>query len=188
MITRRITRSMSVPAATIRAMPGDPGRLPAPVSAAAPGAVRAAVAGELLGRVRAELPAVGGLGEREQVLVAAWLTGRRALTRRPRRQRRGRAGRGWPRGPSPEAIPAWIAEGRRRRAVADQPPFSGGLHGGGLNRAVADTARSRGGVRFAPLVHRFSLYRVISSGERGGGTAQGEGACTLMPSHERVTQ
>ena len=29
-----------------------------------------------------------------------------------------------------EAIPAWIAEGRRRRALADQPPFSGGLHGG----------------------------------------------------------
>ena len=30
-----------------------------------------------------------------------------------------------------EAIPAWIAEGRRRRAAARQPPFSGGLHGGG---------------------------------------------------------
>ena len=29
----------------------------------------AAVAAELLGRVRAELPVVGGLGEREQVLV-----------------------------------------------------------------------------------------------------------------------
>ena len=56
---------MSVPGATIRAMPGDPGRLPAPVSPAAPGAGPAAVAGELLGRVRAELPAGGGLGERE---------------------------------------------------------------------------------------------------------------------------
>jgi integrase/recombinase XerD len=33
------------------------------------------VAGELLGRMRAELPAVGELGEREQVLVSAWLTG-----------------------------------------------------------------------------------------------------------------
>jgi len=30
-----------------------------------------------------------------------------------------------------EAITAWIAEGRRRRAAARQPPFSGGLHGGG---------------------------------------------------------
>ena len=26
----------------------------------------------------------------------------------------------------PEAIPAWIAEGRRRRTRADLPPFSGG--------------------------------------------------------------
>jgi len=33
-------------------------------------------------------------------------------------------------GADPEAIPAWIAEGRRRRAAARQPPFSGGLHGG----------------------------------------------------------
>jgi hypothetical protein len=30
----------------------------------------------------------------------------------------------------PEAIPAWIGEGRRRRAAARTPPFSGGLHGG----------------------------------------------------------
>ena len=28
-----------------------------------------------------------------------------------------------------EAIPAWIAEGQRRRAAANQPPFSGGPHG-----------------------------------------------------------
>ena len=35
----------------------------------------ATLAGELLGRVQAELPVVGGLGEREQVLVSAWLTG-----------------------------------------------------------------------------------------------------------------
>jgi integrase/recombinase XerD len=43
----------------------------------------AVLAAELLGRARAELPAVGGLGEREQVLVAAWLTGlRSARTRR----------------------------------------------------------------------------------------------------------
>ncbi len=74
---------MSVPGYTIRAMPGDLERLPAPVSPGAPGARPAALAGELLGRVRAELPAVGGLGEREQVLVSAWLTGlRSARTRR----------------------------------------------------------------------------------------------------------
>jgi integrase/recombinase XerD len=41
------------------------------------------VAGELLGRIGAELPMIGELGEREQVLVAAWLTGlRSARTRR----------------------------------------------------------------------------------------------------------
>ena len=64
-------------------MSGDLEPLPARVSAAALGAGPAAVAGELLGRVRAELPAVGELGEPEQVLVAAWLTGlRSARTRR----------------------------------------------------------------------------------------------------------
>ena len=34
-------------------------------------------------------------------------------------------------GADPEAIPAWIAEGRRRTAAARQPPFSGGLTAGG---------------------------------------------------------
>ena len=29
-------------------------------------------------------------------------------------------------GADPEAIPAWVAEGRRRRQAADCPPFSGG--------------------------------------------------------------
>ena len=37
-------------------------------------------------------------------------------------------------GADPEAIPAWIEEGRRRRDSADGPPFSGGLHGGGARR------------------------------------------------------
>jgi len=65
------------------AMPGDLEPLPARVLPAAPGVGPAALAAELLGRVRAELPAVGGLGEREQVLVSAWLTGlRSARTRR----------------------------------------------------------------------------------------------------------
>jgi hypothetical protein len=74
---------MSVPGATTRAMPGDLEPLPALVYAAAPGAGPAAVAGELLGRIRAELPVVGELGNRDQVLMAAWLTGlRSARTRR----------------------------------------------------------------------------------------------------------
>ena len=73
---------MPVPGATIRAMPGDLERLPAHL-ATRPGAGPAALAAELLGRIRAELPVIGGLGERDQVLVAAWLTGlRSARTRR----------------------------------------------------------------------------------------------------------
>ncbi len=61
-ITRCITRPMPVPGATIRAMPGDLERLPAAAAAAAPGAGPALLAAELLGRVRAELPVIGGLG------------------------------------------------------------------------------------------------------------------------------
>jgi hypothetical protein len=45
-----------------------------PLSIAALGAGPAAVAGGLPDRVRAELLVVGGLAERAQVLVAAWLT------------------------------------------------------------------------------------------------------------------
>ncbi len=33
-------------------------------------------------------------------------------------------------GADPEAIRAWVEEGRRRRASANKPPFSGGLRGG----------------------------------------------------------
>ena len=32
-------------------------------------------------------------------------------------------------GADPKAIPGWIEEGRRRRAAAGKPPFSGGLYG-----------------------------------------------------------
>jgi hypothetical protein len=32
-------------------------------------------------------------------------------------------------GADPEAISGWVAEGRRRRANASRPPFSGGLNG-----------------------------------------------------------
>ena len=64
-------------------MPGDLERLPALVSPPGPGEGPAALADELLGRMRAELPTVGELGEREQVLVSTWLTGlRSARTRR----------------------------------------------------------------------------------------------------------
>jgi hypothetical protein len=72
---------MSVPGAIIRNMPGDLVPLPARVSPPAPGAGLAAVAAELVGRVRAELPTVGEMGEREQLLVAAWLTGLRSAHR-----------------------------------------------------------------------------------------------------------
>ncbi len=40
-------------------------------------------------------------------------------------------------GADPEAIPGWIEEGMRRRAAADQPPFSGGLHGDGRGRPLS---------------------------------------------------
>jgi hypothetical protein len=74
---------MSAPGVTIRAMPGDLELMPVRVLPAGPGAGPAVLAGELLGRVRAELPVVGELGEGEQVLVSAWLTGlRSARTRR----------------------------------------------------------------------------------------------------------
>jgi hypothetical protein len=103
---------MSVAAATIRAMSGDLERLPAPVFAAGPGAGPAVVAGELLSRVRAELPVVGELGEREQVLVSAWLTGLRSA-----RTRRAYAG----------DVVAWLGVPRHAgRPVASQyGPFAG---------------------------------------------------------------
>jgi integrase/recombinase XerD len=68
---------MTLPAATIRTMPSDLELMPAP--SAGP----AVLAAELTGRIRAELPVIGELGERDEVLVAAWLTGlRSARTRR----------------------------------------------------------------------------------------------------------
>ena len=75
-ITRCTTRSMRVSGATIRALPGDPGWLLAPVSPAASGAGPVAVAGELLCRVRAELPAVGQLGSGSSSCVGAAVRGR----------------------------------------------------------------------------------------------------------------
>jgi hypothetical protein len=49
-------------------------------------------------------------------------------------------------GADPDAIAGWVDEGRRRRAAARRPPFSGGLHGRGLRRLLLRTrsARRRG--------------------------------------------
>jgi hypothetical protein len=63
-------------------MAGDLERLPAPISPAAPSAGPAVLAAELPGRFQAELSAVGGLGELDQVLVSAWLTGLRSARTR----------------------------------------------------------------------------------------------------------
>jgi hypothetical protein len=38
-------------------------------------------------------------------------------------------------GADPDAIPAWIEEGCRRRAAASMTPPSGGLHGGGVRQS-----------------------------------------------------
>ena len=64
-------------------MPDALEKLPAHIPVAVSGAGPAVLAAELLRRVRAELPVIGELGERDQVLVSAWLTGLRcARTRR----------------------------------------------------------------------------------------------------------
>jgi site-specific recombinase XerD len=53
-------------------------QLPALAVRAVAGTGHKVVAAELLARVRAELPAVAGMEEREQLLAAAWLTGLRS--------------------------------------------------------------------------------------------------------------
>ncbi len=79
---------LSVPAVTIRGMAGDQETVTAAAAVAAGGdlvprvAARppgpAAIAAELLARTRAELPVLAGLGEREELLAAAWLASLRA--------------------------------------------------------------------------------------------------------------
>jgi len=124
---------MSVPGATIPAMPGDLERLPA----AAPGAGPAVLAAELMGRVRAELPAVGELGEREQVLVSAWLTGLRSA-----RTRRAYAG-------DVAAWLGWLAE-RETDALA-----AGRVHDGHFRSRVWYPAVEAAGIRrFPPRIMR----------------------------------
>ena len=93
---------LSVPVVTIRGMAGDQETVTAAAAVTAggdlvpwagarpPGPV--AIAAELLARTRAELPVLAGLGEREELLAAAWLASLRAA-----RTRRAYAGdvRGW---------------------------------------------------------------------------------------------
>ena len=116
-VWRVITRChpvLSVPVVTIRGMAGDQETVTAggdlvPWSGARPpGPV--AIAAELLARTRAELPVLAGLGEREELLAAAWLASLRAP-----RTRRAYAGdvRGWL---------GWLAE--RGTDVLD----AGGVH------------------------------------------------------------
>ena len=74
---------LSVPAATIRGVVGDQeavttapavtagGDLVPRAGAEPPGP--GVIAAELLARTRAELPVLAGLGEREELLAAAWL-------------------------------------------------------------------------------------------------------------------
>ena len=93
---------LSVPAVTIRGMAGDQETVNAAAAVTAggdlvtwagarlPGPV--AIAAELLARTRAELPVLAGLGEREELLAAAWLASLRA----PRTRRAYAADvRGW---------------------------------------------------------------------------------------------
>ena len=93
---------LSVPVVTIRGMAGDQETVTAAAAVTAGGDLvpragarppgPAAIAAELLARTRAELPVLAGLGEREELLAAAWLASLRAA-----RTRRAYAGdmRGW---------------------------------------------------------------------------------------------
>jgi hypothetical protein len=120
-ITRCITRSMSVPGATIRVMAGDLERLPGPVSAAAPGPGPAVLAGELLGRVRAELPVVGAHPPR----LRCGCGGLARLAGRADRRAGGRAGaRG------PVIRPAQLSTGRTVGSLSLRLSFQAGREDG----------------------------------------------------------
>ena len=79
---------LSVPVVTIRGMAGAQETVTAAAAVAAGGDLvpwagarppgPAAIAAELLARTRAELPVLAGLGEREELLTAAWLASLRA--------------------------------------------------------------------------------------------------------------
>ena len=82
-----------MPAVTIRGMAGDQETVTAAAAVTAGGDLvpwagarplgPVAIAAELLSRTRAELPVLAGLGEREELLAAAWLASLRAA-RTPR--------------------------------------------------------------------------------------------------------
>jgi integrase/recombinase XerD len=82
-ITRYIARFVSVLAASLPTMIEIEPAGPAPGALPALGSPAAALADELVTHVLGELPALGGLGERDRLLAAAWLAGlRSARTRR----------------------------------------------------------------------------------------------------------
>jgi len=56
-------------------------------------------------------------------------------------------------GADPEAIAAWVEEGRRRRAAVRQPPFPGGLHGGGVQGLSQKACRVGHPLRFVDDFH-----------------------------------
>ena len=101
-VITRYHQVLSVPVVTIRGMAGDQETVTAAAAVTAGGDLvpragarppgPAAIAAELLARTRAELPVLAGLGEREELLAAAWLASLRAA-----RTRRAYAGdvRGW---------------------------------------------------------------------------------------------
>ena len=97
---------LSVPAATIRGMAGDQETVTAAAAVTAGGDLvpragarppgPAAIAAELLARTRAELPVLAGLGEREELLAAAWLASLRAPRTRRAYAADVRGWLGWP--------------------------------------------------------------------------------------------
>jgi len=148
-ITRCITRPMPVPAPTIRGMAGDQETASAAAAVTAGGELvpRAGarptgpvvIAAELLAPTRGVLPVLAGLGEREELLAAAWLTSLRSPRIRQayardlrgravvaRAARRGCAGRG----PGARGhVGGWAAGPGRKRPA-----------GGGCRRCPAFTA------------------------------------------------
>ena len=114
-------------------MAGDLERLLGPVPPAAPGPGSAALTGELLDRVRAVLSVIGGLGEREQVLVSAWLTGLRSA-RTPEPVKLNETSGGWfyltgflgLNGGAGLVDPHLGGQGRGCRAPAAEPVRAGG--------------------------------------------------------------
>ena len=84
-------------------------------------------------------------------------------------------------GADPEAIPAWVAEGRRRRAAANQPPFSGGLHGGGARRTQLPPLRKcsmipSGEARKASSRARLRAVAASTTTPSSGGSRPGSGS------------